>query len=136
MIKLLTKRFYLILFSIVVLIFFSKTLFSALLPIPADTIVGLYHPFRDLYAKEYPRGIPYKNFLITDPVRQIIPWKNLSVESLARFEFPLWNPYEMAGKPHIANFQSGTFYPLNLVLFIKPYYISWSIFVMLQPVLA
>lgn len=136
MIKLFAKRFYLILFLIGVLVFFSKTLFSALLPIPADTIVGLYHPFRDLYAKEYPRGIPYKNFLITDPVRQIIPWKNLSIESLARFEFPLWNPYEMAGKPHIANFQSSTFYPLNLVLFIKPFYISWTIFIMLQPILA
>lgn len=118
------------------IVFFWQFFFKGLLPIPSDTIVGLYHPFRDLYAKDYPRGIPFKNFLISDPVRQIIPWKNLSIESLTKFELPLWNPYEMAGKPHLANFQSSPFYPLNLVLLIKPFNISWSIFIMLQPILA
>src|SRR3989344_984307 len=120
----------------IVVIFFWQVFLKSLFPIPSDTIVGLYHPFLDLYAKISPAGVPFKNFLITDPVRQIIPWKELSIDLLSRFELPLWNPYEMAGKPLLANFQSGAFYPLNLLLFIKPPFISWSIFIMLQSFLS
>jgi hypothetical protein len=118
------------------IVFFWQFITRGLLPIPSDTIVGLYHPFRDFYSKEYPRGVPFKNFLISDPVRQIIPWKTLSLESLSKFELPLWNPYEMAGKPLLGNFQSSPLYPLNLILFIKPFQISWSIFIMAQLILA
>lgn len=118
-----------------VLIFFSKVLFG-LYPIPSDTIVGLYHPFRDSYAKNYPNGIPFKNFLITDPVRQIIPWKELVIDAYKELSIPLWNPYEMAGKPLIGNFQSSAFYPLNAILFIQPFYFSWSIFIISQLILA
>lgn len=130
------KNLYIFTLLLIVIAFFWQFIIRGLLPIPSDTIVGLYHPFRDLYAKEYPRGIPFKNFLISDPVRQIIPWKQLSIDSLSRLELPLWSPYEMAGKPHLANFQSSAFYPLNLILFVKPFYLSWSIFVMIQPALA
>src|SRR3989344_9335184 len=120
----------------IVVIFFWQFFLKGLLPIPSDTIVGLYHPFLDLYAKISPQGVPFKNFLITDPVRQIIPWKEFSIDNLSNFMLPLWNPYEMAGKPLLANFQSGAFYSLNLLLFIKPLFISWSIFIMLSPLLA
>src|SRR3989344_653371 len=120
----------------IVVIFFWQVFLKSLFPIPSDTIVGLYHPFLDLYAKISPAGVPFKNFLITDPVRQIIPWKELSIDLLSRFELPLWNPYEMAGKPHLANFQSSPFYPLNILLFVRPFYLSWSIFILIQPLLA
>ncbi len=132
MLKKITPYFVLVVF---VLIFFHKV-FLGLLPIPSDTIVGLYHPFRDVYSKNYPNGIPYKNFLVTDPVRQIYPWKVLSIESISRFSLPLWNPYEMAGVPHLANFQSGVFYPFNLLLLINPFYYSWTFFIILQLLLA
>lgn len=126
------KHFFLPVFVIVVLIFFSSFVFKNLLPIPSDTIVGLYYPFRDIYRSTNPNGIPFKNFLITDPVRQIIPWKVMSIESISNLQLPIWNPYEMTGKPLIGNFQSGVFYPLNILLFIKPFYLSWSLFIMLQ----
>ena len=105
----------------IVIIFFWQTFIKGLLPIPSDTIIGLYHPFRDLYAKDYPRGIPFKNFLITDPLRQQYVWKNLSIESLKKGEIPLWNPYSFSGNPLLANMQSGVFYPLNL-LFVLPFH--------------
>lgn len=126
----------LVLFLCLVFAFFYKFFLWQNLPIPSDTIVGLYHPFRDFYAADYPNGIPFKNFLITDPVRQIYPWKDLIIEALRGFSLPSWNPYEMAGKPLLANFQSGVFYPLNFILFVKPFFASWSIFILLQPVLA
>ena len=135
-IKYIHKSLFLLLFVFGVLFFFKETLIAGLLPIPSDTIVGLYHPYLDMLAKVSPAGVPFKNFLITDPVRQIIPWKELSIDLLSRLELPLWNPYEMAGKPHFANFQSSAFYPLNILLFVRPFYLSWSIFIMIQPLLA
>ncbi len=106
------------------------------LPIPSDTIIGLYHPFRDLHAKDYPNGIPFKNFLITDPVRQQYPWKNLATDLEKRFELPLWNPYNLEGTPLLANHQSSPFYPLNILLFVLPFEYGWSILILLQPILA
>lgn len=135
--KLLNNKFFPLIFSVIlVLIFFWQFFFKGLLPIPADTIVGLYHPFRDLYAKEYPRGVPFKNSLITDPVRQQYPWKKLIIDQLKKGELPIWNPYEMAGKPLLANFQSGAFYPFNLIFLILPFNLAWSLYIVFQPLLA
>nr|MBI5455875.1 YfhO family protein [Candidatus Levybacteria bacterium] len=119
-----------------VVIFFWQFLLKGLVPIPADTIVGLYHPFRDFYAKDYPRGIPFKNFMITDPVRQQYPWKNLIIELEKKGQLPLWNPYTFAGGPLLANFQSGAFYPFNLIFFLLPFPTAWGFFILLQPFLA
>ncbi len=121
---------------ILVSLFFKDLLIKGNLPIPADTIVGLYHPFKDFYAKDYPRGIPFKNFLITDPIRQQYPWKKLTVDVEKRFELPLWNPYNFSGTPHLANFQSAVLSPFNLIFFILPFWLSWSILIFLQPLLA
>lgn len=118
---------------LVILIFFRAFIFLGLLPIPADTIVGLYHPFRDFYSKEYSSGIPFKNFLITDPVRQLLPWRELTIDLLKRGEIPFWNPYVMAGSPHLANFQSSIFYPLNIIFFVLPFPIAWPILIFSQP---
>ncbi len=119
-----------------ILLFFSPVLLSGKLPIPADTIIGLYHPFRDLYAMDYPNGIPYKNFLITDPVRQQYPWRWLSVASFKDFSLPLWNPYSFAGSPLAANMQSAPYYPLNIFYALLPFAVAWSFLVVLQPLLA
>lgn len=131
------KKFLVIIFIfLTVVIFFWQFLLKGLIPVPADTIVGLYHPFRDFYAKDYPRGIPFKNFLITDPVRQQYPWKNLSIELEKKGQLPLWNPYTFAGSPLLANFQSGAFYPINIVFFVLPFSVAWGFFILLQPLLA
>lgn len=129
-------NFSLLLFVLAVLFIFKPFFLDSKLPIPSDTIVGLYHPFRDLYAGEYPRGIPYKNFLITDPVRQQIPWRSLAIEQEKRLELPLWNPYNMSGTPLLGSLQAAGFYPLNILLFIFPFAIGWSLLILLQPVLA
>ncbi len=87
------------------------------LPIPADTIPGLYHPMRDLDLG-FSRGVPVENPLITDPVRQQFVWKYLAVEEMKKGSWPLWNPYNNAGTPLLANFQTGALYPLNIIFFI------------------
>ena len=121
------KNLFILFLIFIALIFFWQSIVRGLLPIPSDTIIGLYYPYRDMYAKEYPRGIPFKNSLITDPVRQTYPWKSLVIEAEKNFKIPTWNPYNFSGTPLLANFQSGAFYPLNLLYFALPFNLSWVI---------
>src|SRR5258708_39240907 len=116
-------------------VFFWQFFLKGLMPIPADDIVGLYHPFRDLYAKDYPNGVSYKNFLITDPVRQQYPWKSLVMDLEKKFEFPLWNPYEFSGTPLLANFQSASFYFFNRLFLVFPFNLSLSLLIVSQNLL-
>lgn len=129
------KLLFPMLIILVSVIFFWQFFFKGLLPVPSDTIVGLYHPFRDLYAKDYPRGVPFKNFLITDPVRQQIPWKKLAIDNFKKFEIPTWNPYSFSGTPLLANFQSSPFYPLNILLMFLSFSTGWSLMIVSQVIL-
>lgn len=117
-------------------VFFYKTLFRFELPVPSDALVGLYHPWRDLYEHDFPRGVPFKNFLITDPVRQQIPWRKLVIDSWRSGRLPGWNPYVLAGAPLDANIQAAPFYPFNILFFIIPFSAAWTILILLQPAFA
>lgn len=131
------NRFFPIIFLVLFIFIFFKAFFlESKLPIPSDTIIGLYHPFRDLYVKDYPNGIPFKNFLITDPVRQQYPWRELAITFEKKLQLPLWNPYNAAGTPLLANFQTAAFYPLNILFFILPFSFAWSVSIFMQPLLA
>lgn len=121
---------------LVTAVFFWPFLLKGLLPIPSDTIVGLYNPFRDFYSNLYPHGIPFKNFLLTDPVRQQYPWKELSMSILQKFQLPLWNPYSLTGTPLLANFQSSPFYILNLLFLFLPFKYGWSLLIFFQSFLS
>ncbi|MCR4264098.1 MAG: YfhO family protein, partial [Candidatus Roizmanbacteria bacterium] len=129
------KLLYPLVITLVVGVFFWQFILKGLLPIPSDTIVGLYHPYRDYYSAEYPNGIPYRNFLITDPVRQQYPWRFIAINQIKQGEWPLWNPDSFSGTPLAANLQSAPFYPLNILFFMVPFPIAWSLLIMLQPLL-
>lgn len=130
------KLLIIVFFILLTAIFFKGLFLQSNLPIPSDTIVGLYYPFRDIFSKTNPNGVPYKNFLVTDPVRQQIPWKTLVVEAEKKFSLPIWNPYNFAGAPLLANFQSSAFSPFNLLFFVLPFSSAWSLLIFLQPLLA
>ena len=117
-------------------IFFRQTFLSGKLPIPSDTLVGMYHPWLDFIAKEYPAGMPFKNFLITDPIRQQIPWRKLAIDSIKIGNWNPWNAFSFSGTPLLTNIQSGLFYPFNFLFLILPFPIAWTILIMLQPILA
>lgn len=114
---------------LVVGVFNYQVLLKGFMPAPMDGMIGLYNPFRDLYASEYPNGIPFKNFLLTDPFRQLIVWKDLTIDIFKTGNIPLWNPYEMGGKPLLGNFQSGALYPLNIIFFLFPFKLAWSMYI-------
>ncbi|HEX8965104.1 MAG TPA: YfhO family protein [Patescibacteria group bacterium] len=124
-----------IVFIGIIFYFFKPFIVDGLLPIPSDNLIGLYHPYRDLYAKENPRGIAYKNFLISDPIEQQYPWRYLSINIFKQMQFPIWNPYSFSGTPLFANQQSAVLYPLNVLFFIFPFAFSWSTLIFLQPLL-
>src|SRR3989344_3966595 len=121
---------------LVAVLFFSPFFVKHQLPIPSDNIIGLYNPFIDYYRGIYPRGFPYKNYLLADPIKTQYPWRNLAIDMEKRLQLPIWNPYSLSGTPLLANFSSAVFYPGNIVFFLFSFPLGWSIIILLQMVLA
>jgi hypothetical protein len=120
-------------------IFFWKFFLKGWLPIPADTIVGMYHPWRDKIWDNLTGGVHFKNFLITDPVRQLYPWRKLVIDILKIGKIPYWNPYNLSGTPLLANMQSAPFSIFNLILLPlnnRLFAYGWGVLIFLQPLLA
>lgn len=124
------------LFLTVVAIFFYPTILRGKIPVPGDTLVGLYYPWRDLYSNQYPQGIPFKNFLITDPIRQQIPWRKAAIEDWKQGKLPRWNPFSFSGTALNANIQAAVFYPGNLLFFLFSFPVAWTLLIILEPVLS
>ncbi len=120
----------------IVLVFFYKTIIYGLLPVPSDTLIGLYHPYRDAYLNEFTRGVPFKNFLITDPVRQQIPWRKQVIEYWKKGTLPSWDAWSFSGTTLVGNIQAGSFYPLNILFFLFSFPVAWSLLIISQPLLA
>ena len=121
----------------VVLVFFYKTVFQGLLPVPSDTLVGLYHPFRDAYSEGgFTRGVPFKNFLITDPIRQQIPWRKQVIEYWKKGMIPSWDAWSFSGTTLIGNIQAGSLYPFNILFFLFSFPVAWTLLIVSQPLLA
>lgn len=124
-----------ILGGLVFLFFYPFFLFGKI-PLPGDTIVGMYYPWRNIVWDNYTSGVPFKNFLITDPVRQQYVWRGLAIEEMKKGHLPLWNPYSFSGTPLLANMQSAVFYPFNFVFFLLPFSVAWGLLVVMQPLLS
>lgn len=54
--------------------------------------------------------------LQVDGVLQFYPWRDLVFDAYRHGHLPLWNPYELAGAPLLANSQSGGFYPPHVLV--------------------
>ena len=124
-------------FLFICLVLFYKTVFYGLVPAPFDLIVSIYHPFRGLI------DIPFKNTFLADVISIIIPWKELVINNLVNITPPIWNPYSGAGSPLAANFQSGAFYPFNIVFVIltalfktQGFLTAWNLYLFAIPFLS
>lgn len=133
--KALLNKVYFFIFVGLIAVFFYPFILFGEIPIPADTIVGMYHPWRDVVWNNLVSGVPFKNYLITDPVRQQYVWRKLAIDEFKKGQLPLWNPYSFSGTPLLANFQTAAFYPFNLLFFILPFNLAWGILIALQPLL-
>ncbi|OGD85441.1 hypothetical protein A2696_02445 [Candidatus Curtissbacteria bacterium RIFCSPHIGHO2_01_FULL_41_13] len=70
-----------------------------------NLLVSFYAP--------YGQNLPFKN-TGWDQLRIYFPFYKITFESLKKFTTPLWNPYAFSGHPHMADFQTAVFYPLNI----------------------
>lgn len=103
--------------------------FKGRIPLSTTYVVNNFHPWKAYF------GLPVKN-AIPDVITQIFPWKKLSIESLKSGKWPLWDPYNFSGAPHLANFQSAVFSPFNFLFFLFSFLDAWSFLVLLQTILA
>lgn len=119
---------FLSLFGLAVL-FYWKVFFLKMVPIPGNMLIGAYYPW--LESKwGFPTGVPFlNNPSMSDVFSQFYLWKSLIVESLRNFQIPLWNPYSYSGYPLLANYHSGTLYPLNVLLVLFGEKTGWSMLV-------
>lgn len=125
-----------VLAALIVFSFFLPSIIQGKIPIPSDALINLYHPWRDTSYGNYPAGrYPAKNTLITDPVLQTYPWRQMAVENLKSGILPLWNPYSFGGQPFLANFQSSVFQMNNIFFFLLPFKSAWALNIILPSIL-
>lgn len=124
-----------LIFFIITLLFFFPV-FKGLIPFPGDLLVGNFSPYSAQSYEGYGFGAVPHMAQGHDVIRQLYPWKYFAVESFKNFQIPLWNPYNFSGYPLMANFQSGVFYPLNLIFFVLDFNTAWTIYILLTPVLS
>jgi len=134
--KFFSKSWPIFVIFLLVFVFFWKFFLKGLVPIPADVIVGIYYPWRDYIWNNLIAGVPFKNGLLSDVVSIIYPWRIYGIGLLKEGIWPLWIPHALSGTPLLANFQSGLFYPLNLLFLIFSNVNAWSIYIIFQPILA
>jgi len=131
------KKTILVSFILVVIsLVFFHPVFSGKVPFPGDLLVGNHEPYKSYSYRGYqPAGVPHKA-QGSDVIRELFPWKFFSIESLKTGQITFWNPYNFSGNPHFANLQSGTFYLVNVLFFLMPFLLGWTIYIILQPILA
>ncbi len=120
--------------AILAVMFFYK-IFVGLVPIPTDLLTGAYYPWLD-YKWGYAVSVPVKNPALSDVMSTSYPWKFIVSTMWSQGIVPLWNPYIFSGFPLLANWQSGVFYPLNLLMIVFGPKLGWSLMTLAQPLLA
>ena len=103
------------LLAVFLLLFFSIPTFRSEILSPADLLLKS-EPWRQSAAPDFEPA----NALLSDYVFQMRPWRSLAISSLKDGQIPLWDPYNYAGAPFLANGQSAVLFPLNLLFVILP----------------
>jgi len=120
---------------IVVCLFFYKSIFFGQIPFPGDLLANIA-PFKtEPFLGFAPGGYPNKA-QGQDVLSEMYPWRYFSVSQLKSGHIPFWNPYNFSGNTHMQNYQTGIFYPLTFVFFFLPFQVAWTVFILIQPVLA
>lgn len=136
MFKILSKKinnYWPFLFILIVWLIFAHPYFlKDRAPFPSDYQVNNFSPWSS-YQEFWG---PVKNAAMPDIITQIYPWRHFTIEIWKNKEIPLWNPYSFSGTPHLANYQSAVFSPLNILFFLFSFIDAWSFLVLLQFLLA
>ncbi len=77
-----------------------------------------------------------KNFYYRDILNFHYPLRRVLIDSYARGEFPLWNPFIHLGQPMLANPNYMAFYPTNLFHLFLPFNYAFKLHFIIHPILA
>src|SRR3990167_3868275 len=136
--KLLLKypNFFIVFFILIGLLFiYRQVIFEGKILFPSNFLAQVYSPWRTGKFPGWEAGIPHKP-IGDDQIRLFYPERTFTNEMLAKNTIPLWNPYNFAGTPFLADFQSSIFYPLNILYFFLPQIFAWEILLFIQPIMA
>jgi len=76
-----------------------------------------------------------KNFYFRDILNFHYPLRKVLIETYARGEFPLWNPFVHLGQPMLANPNYMAFYPTNLLHLFLPFDYAFKLHFIIHPIL-
>src|SRR5215471_4413057 len=113
-------------FGLIVLINYLPV-FSGKIPFPRD-FVWRHSAWNGKPQEQLPELI--------DIVAMFYPFRALLSRAAEERTLPLWNPYIMSGAPFQANAQSAVFAPLNVVYYVLPLKIAWTVNLALRLFLA
>lgn len=124
-----------VLIFLCLLFLYREAIFQEKIVFHSNFLAQFYSPWSTQKFEGWERGIPHKPIGI-DQIRFFYPGRSFTNRSIEKGDIPLWNPYIFSGNPHVANFQSAVFYPLNILYLFLPQLTAWSILVFIQPLLA
>ena len=84
---------------------------------PID-IAYAFEPFASISDRAGVRSV--MNPGLTDQITEFVPWHDAVRRSIARGEWPLWNPYEMAGTPLAGAAQAAPYHPITIAGLLLP----------------
>lgn len=67
---------------------------------------------------------------------QFFFWKSYFIESIRAGTIPFWNPYSFSGTPFLAHPSISPLYPPNIIFFLFPVHIAFSVFLFVHIILA
>ncbi|MBI3282796.1 YfhO family protein [Candidatus Curtissbacteria bacterium] len=110
-------------FSLIIFwpIFFGKVNLNG------NLLVSFYAP--------YGENLPYKNSG-WDQLRIYFPFYKFTLDSFKSGMIPVWNPFAFSGHPHMADFQTAVFYPLNIFGFFLSQIEFWHLLRITPAILA
>lgn len=124
-----------IFFTVLVSVFFYPV-FKGQIPFPGDLLLNFHEPYKAYPIMGFPPGGVPTKFQGADVIRELLPWKYFAIKSFEKGEIPLWDSHNFSGNPLMANFQTGIFYPINLLFLILPFLSAWTVYIMAAPILA
>ncbi len=78
--------------------------------------IGPFDQIRHMAPWNGPAPTQPWDVLMADGAIQFYPWRHMVFDAWGKGQLPLWNPYELAGTPLLANSQSAGFYPLHVLV--------------------
>ncbi len=101
------------------------------IPFPAR-IVTQFPPWESVRG---PESHPFRYAELGDLATQFYPWKSFLHDSIRRGTLPLWNSHQLLGAPFQSEPQTGLFYPLNVLYYVLPTSMAWSLGFLLRTIL-